>query len=119
MSTTASIKNYVNFTGDLDQEVILDSGSLTDSVAIQNLISLDSGNNEITVPDVEDYTVHGVVIVPPALNEVEPVIKGVAGDTGITLSATQASVWQFGATPPASIVISVAEAVAGFRLIWF
>ena len=119
MSVIASVKNYVTFTGDQENELVFASGSLTDSPCIQELVTLASGDNTIDVPSVNDFTVHGLAIVPPTLNVVEPVLKGVNGDTGISLSATQVSVLQFGATPPASIVLNASVEVAGFRLIWF
>ena len=119
MSIEAVLKNYITFTGDQESELIYSSGSLANSPAIQELVSLDSGDNEFNVPDVEDFTVHGLAIVPPALNEIEPILKGASGDTGITLSSTQVSVVMFGSTPPTSVFLVVDEAVAGFRLIWF
>lgn len=119
MSITAEVLNSIKFTGDQESELIYDTGELTDSPCYQQIVTLASGNNSISVPDVDDFTVHGLAIVPPSLNEVEPVLKGVNGDTGLTLSATEVSIVQFGATPPASIVLNVSEEVAGFRLIWF
>lgn len=119
MSTTARVINYVNFTGDLTQEIPYDSGDMPDSPASQEVVGLVTGNNTITLPDVEGFTLHGLAIVPPSLNEVELTFKGVSGDTGILLSATRVSVIQFGETLPASIVLSAPEDVDGFRLIWF
>lgn len=119
MSITAVLKNYVKFSGDQESELVYTSGDLTDSPCIQELVSLSIGNNTVNIPDVDAFTVHGLAIVPPSLNAVEPILKGVGGDTGITLSATQVSVVMLGSTPPASIVINVAAEVIGLRLIWF
>ena len=119
MSTSASVNNYIAFSGDQSSELSFASGELEDSVAMQQLYTLAIGNNEIEVPDIDDFTVHGVAIVPPALNEEELTLKGVNGDTGLTLNAIQVTMLQFGATPPASIVINVAAEVVGLRLIWF
>lgn len=118
MSTTAVVVNYVKYSGDLNQEFVFDSGELLDSPAMTALVELAVGNNTVTLPDVTDFTVRGLVIVPPDGNVVEPTLKGVNGDTGIALSAERASVIQFGETLPASIVLNVA-AEAVFRLIWF
>lgn len=119
MSTTAVLTNYVAFTGDVNLEYILSSGELVDSPAMSAIISLVSGNNTITPPDVEGFTLHGLAIVPPESNTVELTLKGVNGDTGITLGASVVSVISFGATPPATLVLEADDDVDGFRLIWF
>lgn len=119
MSITALVKNYVKFTEDQENDLVYSSGDLSDSPAMQELETLAIGDNTITIPDVANFTTHGLVIVPPSLNEVELVLKGASGDTGITLSATRVSVVQFGATPPASIILNVDAEVVGLRLIWF
>ena len=120
MSITAVVRNYVNFAGDQENNLVYSSGELADSPAIQELLALSSGDNVITVPDIDDFTVHGIAIVPPALNTVEPVLKAETTDaTGITLSATQVSIFQFGTTPPSEIVLVASTNAAGFRLVWF
>ena len=119
MSTTAVVTNYVAFTGDLNQEYILPTGELADSPAMTSVIALASGANTITPPDVDGFTLHGLVIVPPDGNIVELTLKGVSGDTGIALSSSRVTILSFGATPPATLVLTAGSAVDGFRLIWF
>ncbi len=119
MSVTAAVTNYIKFSGDLEQELIFASGDLLNSPAVQELKSLSTGNNAITVPDVEDFVTHGLAIVPPELNTTELTLKGINGDTGIALSANRVSVFQFGAAPPVNIVLSVSDDIDGVRLIWF
>ena len=119
MSITAVAKNYIKFTGDQDSELIYDSGNLTDSPCMNQLVNLLTGDNEIELPDVDDFVVHGVAIVPPAANDIEPILKGAAVDTGIALSSSNVSVFQFGATPPASVWFEVDEDLSGLRLVWF
>lgn len=118
MSITATVKNYISFTGDQSSELIFDSGELENSPCLQELKSLIAGDNEILLPDVEDFTVHGVAFIPPTANEIEPVLKGAALDTGISLSASQVSVIQFGSTLPSSIFLEVSDALV-LRLVWF
>lgn len=118
MSVTAVVTNYVKFSGDQQNEIVISSGELINSPAIQELVSLVTGNNTVTVPDVEDFVTHGLEIIPPELNDVEITLKGVNADTGITLSASQATVLQFGSAPPSNIVLNVSDDVA-VRLIWF
>lgn len=119
MSITAAVTNYIKFTGDIEAEFILSSGEQGSSPAIRNVISLDSGNNVISVPDVDDFVVHGLAIVPPNGNTEEITLKGTNTDTGIALSATKATVIQLGAAPPASIVLVAGTNVSGFQLFWF
>ena len=119
MSITALVRNYISFSGDQDSEFIFTTPELEDSPAQQQVISLSLGANTITLPSVTGFTVHGLAIVPPATDAGLVTLKGVAGDTGILLSSTGVSVIQFGTTLPASIVLSAAAAVTGWRLIWF
>ncbi len=119
MSITALVTNYIKFSGDQESELAWSSGDLEDSPAIQELHSLTSGNNTLTVPDVEDFTIHGVAIVPPAGNIIEITLKGASGDTGISLSETGVSLLRFPSTPPTEIVLNVSDDLAGMRLVWF
>jgi len=119
MSTTAVNNNYVKFGGDVEADYILSTGELLNSPAKIDIISLAIGDNTVDVPAVTGYTVHGLVIVPPDGNLEAPILKGDAADVGITLSETRASVIQFGATPPASVILTSLTVAVGFRLIWF
>lgn len=119
MSITAEVTNYIKLSGDVESESVFASGDLDDSPGMSQLVSFSSGNNTVLLPDVEGFTVHGVAIVPPNPNEVEVTVKGTNADTGVTLAAGQASVIQFGAEPPASIVIAASTDAPGFRLVWF
>ena len=119
MSITADVTNYIKFSGDQESEVIYGSGLLADSPSLQELVTLAIGNNTITVPDVDDFTVHGVALVPPAANDEQPTIKGASGDTGIALSASKVSLLQFGDTVPTVLILSVTAEIVGLRLVWF
>lgn len=119
MSITAGITNYVRFSGDQESELIYTSGSLANSPAMQQLVSLIDGNNTISVPSIEDFVVHGVVIVPPTANDNQLTLKGVNGDTGIALSALQPTILQFGDTVPTSFVLFIEGEIDGLRLVWF
>jgi hypothetical protein len=119
VSISALVRNYISFSGDQESDLIFATSELEDSPAQQQVVTLSIGANTITLPDVDGFTVHGLVIVPPATDAGLVTLKGVAGDTGILLSSTGASVIQFGETLPASIVLSAAAEVNGWRLIWF
>lgn len=119
MSITATVKNYIHFEGDQESEIILGSGPLINSADVQQLVTLLNGDNTITIPVVVGFVIHGVAIIPPHANVVEPILKGDLGDVGITISASQASVIQFGATVPAAIYFEVPADIIGLRLVWF
>lgn len=119
MSITALVKQYVTLSGDQESELIYATNDLEDSPATTEVVTLLATDNTIEVPDVEGFTIHGVVIVPPTANDIEIVLKGSSGDVGVTLSAVNVSVFQFGSTPPASIVLTVDEELVGLRLVWF
>lgn len=119
MSITAVVKNYVTFTGDEDSELVVSSGTLSDSPCMNELKTLTTGNNTITLPVVTGFTVHGVVIIPPTGNTIQPTLKGVNGDTGFAINGSRASVINFGTTLPLTFVLNVSAGIAGVRLVWF
>lgn len=119
MSITAVVNIYVSLRGDINQEFTYSTGDLEDSPGMSQLLVLTAGDNVIDVPAITDITIHGFVIVPPDGNLEELILKGDAADVGLQLSAMQASIIQFGATPPAEIVLESSDDVDGFRLIWF
>jgi hypothetical protein len=116
---TAVVRQFLHFTGDQQSELIWDSGNLEDSPYMNQLVNLITGDNEIDVPVIEDFVVHGVAIVPPVPNITQLVLKGAALDTGLSLSATQVSLLQFGETVPTSIFLEVDADVDALRLVWF
>jgi hypothetical protein len=119
MSITAVVRQFIHFTGDQQSELIWDSGNLEDSPYVNQLVNLITGDNELEVPVITDFVVHGVAIVPPAANVIEPILKGAALDTGLSLSASQVSLLQFGETVPTSIFLEVDADVDALRLVWF
>lgn len=123
MSIECSVTHHIVYSGDQELELIYNSGTLEGSTYVQQFQTYAAGDNTISVPgvspDITDYIVHGLVIVPPAANTVEPVLKGNALDTGIALSANRATVIHFGATPPTVVVLTLPSAINGLRLVWF
>ncbi|HYE77355.1 MAG TPA: hypothetical protein VEI97_05150 [bacterium] len=79
------------------------------------ITTLSSGANTITVPSLAG----GVVFIPPTDNaSVTLTLKGVSGDTGISISGKAWTVLTFPATPPASFVINASGSLSGCYLIW-
>lgn len=79
----------------------------------KQVLILASGTNTITLPTGTGMpTPTGCIIIPDSANAVALTLKGVAGDTGITLSLTKPTVLTFPATPPASFVLTAASLFA-------
>lgn len=78
-------------------------------------MTLASGFNSITVPT----KAGGVVLVPPAGNTNSLVLKGITGDTGVTLSKTAPTMLSFDTTPPSTIGITAGASTSDFRCYWF
>lgn len=88
-------------------------------VMIQSL-ALASGANTInatTCPALANAG--GVILIPPAGNTIAITLKGVTGDTGLTLSLTAPALLPFPVSPQSSFVITAANIIAGFRLLFF
>lgn len=84
------------------------------SVTIQDLVA---GANTITVPSATDITVTSVTIVPPTDNEESILLKGVTGDTGISIHPTDPTTIAL-ADGVTSFVLTAGDAIAGVRFAW-
>jgi hypothetical protein len=72
-----------------------------------------SGNNTVTVP----VGALGVIIIPPAGNTIQITLKGVAGDTGVSLNLTDPS--KISLNPgQATFVLNVGGAIT-LELEWY
>jgi hypothetical protein len=78
-------------------------------------VLLVSGPNTITVPP----WAAGVIIIPNPANIVGLTLKGVSGDTGITIAAVSACMLSFGGSPPASFVLTAAANFVTYTQIIF
>jgi hypothetical protein len=86
MSVTSTRQVIVAFQGDVTYNQEFDAVVTTTGPGSQFLQALTSGNNTITVPSSTGVT--GVTIVPLSTNTVAITLKGVAGDTGISIALT-------------------------------
>lgn len=116
---SAVVRNYIEFSGDQEAGLVYNSGALANSPCLQQLTDLPVGETEVLVPAFSDLIVHGVAIVPPSGNVTSPVIKGAAGDLGIAINASRATVIQFGEVVPGSLTFEVDVEILGLRLVWF
>jgi hypothetical protein len=102
VSSTVQLRGYIS-------SLPSGSGSLsptdftnTDAPLQRTQVVLASGDNTITVPT----KARGCIIIFGSASTTTKKLKGVAGDTGVTLSKTGFNFIQFEATPPASFIIN-------------
>ena len=117
MSVTSSRILQIQFSGDITENIIQSALDNTVSPAKTDIVSLSIGANTITAPAVSGIIVTGLTIIPPAGNTSLMTLKGVTGDTGITLHKTDPVSLSLDTTF-VSLVINAAAAIAGVRLIW-
>jgi len=117
MSVTSSRTIQIEFSGDVDAEIIQSALDNAFSFGQIDTINLASGANTITGPGVS-FLVTGLTIIPPAGNTSLITLKGVAGDTGVNLHKTDPTSIALDNTPFVSLVLNAAAAIVGVRLIW-
>jgi hypothetical protein len=76
-----------------------------------------SGANTIVVPLATGVTVKGATIIPPAGNLQSLVLKGIAGDTGVTLSMSDPTSIAF-QTAPVNFVLTAGGTISNLRIVW-
>jgi len=116
----ASTRNIViTFTGDIQYNQTFSAGSNATAPGDIDVVTLAVGNNTITVPNIAALAVgKGCTIVPPAGNVNTITLKGVGGDTGISLHKTDPTSITFDSPPPANFVLTAGAQIDGVRLIW-
>lgn len=117
MAVTSQRSIVIALQGDANGTTTYPATANGASPGTQDIVSLASGNNTITVPIVTGFTITAVTIVPPATNTVQMILKGVAGDTGILLHLTDPTSIAL-APGQASFVLNAANTLPGVRLVW-
>jgi hypothetical protein len=111
MSTTASRSLTLGFTGVSDDSIeytqVFSAAENATSPADNKAVALTTGNNSIAIP----ATAVAITIIPPVGNTVVLILKGVNGDTGITLSLIAPTSLGLTAAAMAALVINAASAV--------
>lgn len=103
------------FTNGGSTSISLPSSVNANSPLASYLQDMASGANTITISSKASC----LVIVPPAGNVATMTLKGVGGDTGISIGLLAPQVLQFPSTPPASVVLNISAAVTGFQIIQY
>ena len=117
MAVTSSRSISVQFSGDVTEGLIQSALDNITSPGMNVIQTLVSGDNTITAPVVSGIVVTGLTIIPPSGNSNLMTLKGIIGDTGISLHLTDPTSI---ALAPAftSLVINAAGTTIGVRLIW-
>lgn len=116
MAAASSRSIVVEFTGDVKSRQVFAPADNAASPAGSDVYTLAAGANTITVPG-GGATVKGAIIIPPATNTQSLILKGVTGDTGVTLSKTDPTMLSF-ETAPASFVLTAGSTITGLRIVW-
>lgn len=117
MAVNAARTVTINLTGDVIADKIYSAAENAVSPGSITIHELAAGNNTITVPTATGVTVKGATIIPPAANTEDIILKGVAGDTGVTLSRTDPTSIAF-ETAPTDFVLNASGTISGLRIIW-
>jgi hypothetical protein len=117
MATNAARGIAINTTGDAIINKILEAADNAVSPGSITIHELASGANTITVPLATGVTVKGATIKPPSGNTQAITLKGVAGDTGISLGLTDPTSIAFG-TAPVSFVLAAGGTISGLMIVW-
>lgn len=117
MAATANRQIAINVSGDSIINKIYEAAENAASPGSITVHSLSVGANTITIPSSSGISVKGATIVPPSGNTQSLILKGVSGDTGITISNTDPTSIAF-ETAPASFVLTAGGTIAGLRIIW-
>lgn len=117
MAANAARTVTINFTGDVISDKIFAAAENAVSPASITIHELALGPNTITVPLATGVTVKGATIIPPAGNTQALILKGIAGDTGVSIGLTDPTSISFG-TAPVNFVLNAAGIVSGLRIVW-
>lgn len=116
MAVTATRVETITFTGDVTATQTVSAASNAASPGQIQIVTLASGANTITAPT-GGSTPRCLTVVPPAGNTNALTLKGVTGDTGVTLGLTD----PFSVTLAAgftTLCLTAGASTAGVRLIW-
>jgi hypothetical protein len=116
MATTGTRSISLGFTGDVTASQTVQAASNASSAGANEIKTLASGDNTITVPTGGTVPT-AVTIIPPSGNTNLMKIKGSAGDTGVSLHKTDPSSIGLDSTVT-SFIINASSSITGVRFIW-
>lgn len=116
MANTSSKSFSITVTGDIGWSEIFQGLANSLSPAQSEIKDLALGDNTITPPTGGGTTPVGVLIIPPSTNPNVLKLKGVGGDTGITISKGDICYLSLGSA--GTFIINAAALTGGVRFIW-
>jgi len=116
MSTASARGTTITYTGDVSATLTHEAATNLASPAVVAFQNLASGPNTVTVVS-GGATAVSVTIIPPAGNVNSITLKGISGDTGISLHLTDPTTIAL-ASSVTSFVLTAGAAITGVRLIW-
>lgn len=116
MPTSSARTQTITFTGDTTATQTNAAANNANSPGQNELRNLAAGANTITVPT-GGATAVSCTIVPPAGNTAALTLKGIPGDTGVSLHLTDPCTLSLGASV-ATFVVNASAPVIGIRFIW-
>ena len=118
MAVQSSRQSIIQFTGDVTGTEIAQAAINQLSSGQSQIIALVTGANTVTVPAVAlVYVPTAVTIIPDPLNVTTLTLKGVTGDTGVTIHPTDPTILAIASTV-VSFVITVLAGPVNVRFIW-
>jgi len=116
MAVTATRSVTITYSGDVIGTQIITAASNAASAGSVEIKTLASGANTITIPTGGTVPT-AVTIVPPTGNTNSITLKGVSGDTGITIHLTDPTTIAL-ASSVTSFVLTAGAEIEGTRLFW-
>lgn len=116
MAITSVRTETITYTGDSAFSLSYSSAQNVLSPAGNDVYTLASGANTITLPT-GGSTPKAATIIPPAGNTQTLTLKGVTGDTGIALHKTDPTVIALESTV-VNFVLTAGGTITGLRIIW-
>jgi hypothetical protein len=114
MAGTATVQLVATVTGLLagDRNYNPADNTSVTSPGVTELVTLSSGANTLTKPSGATF----LLIIPPTSNTTITLkLKGVTGDTGVTIRKAQ---WTLLGLDDATVVITASGSLAGVELVW-
>lgn len=116
MSVTAVRQILVEFSEDVIASNTFSAANNTSSPGQMDIVTLASGANTIT-PPTGGSTPTACTIIPPSTNTDTIILKGVTGDTGVSLHKTDPTSIGLN-SPTGTFVLTAGAQIAGVRLVW-
>lgn len=116
MAVTSNRSTTITYTSDFTAAQTIAAAQNTSSPGSVTTHTLSSGANTITVPT-GGSTVKGATIVPPTTNVQTIILKGVTGDTGVGLHATDYSSISL-VSGQTTFCLTAGGTITGLKIYW-